>query len=71
MARCWSTGALGAACVHGEVRNTGDLSGRPCVKREAQESEGPMVPAKRGNSRGGTGPWFRVLSNEWTRGRLA
>ena len=37
----------------------------------AQESEGPIVPMRRGNARGGTGPWFRVLHKEWTRGRLA
>ena len=38
---------------------------------QAQASEGPIVPMKRGNSRRGTGPWFRVFSEEWTRGRLA
>jgi hypothetical protein len=30
-----------------------------------------MVPAKRGNARGGTGPWFRVLRKERTSRRLA
>lgn len=35
-----------------------------------QESEGPMVPMKPVKAGGGTGPWFRVLHEEWTSGRL-
>jgi hypothetical protein len=72
-----STGVMGAACVQGEVRNTGDLEA--CSENthgwqgawRNQESEGPIVPMKRSNSRGGTGPWFRALCEEWTRRRLA
>jgi hypothetical protein len=63
--------------VQGKVRNTGDLEarsenthGRQGAWRD-QESEGPTVPMKRGNARGGKGPWFRVLTEEWTRGELA
>ncbi len=62
--------------MQGKVRNTGDLAGwvrDPNTPKEwlGQESEGPMVPAKPVKAGGGTGPWFRVLGEEWTRGRLA
>ena len=54
---------------HGRPGNVSRKAQRE--KRRDQESEGPMVPMKRGNSRGGTGPWFRAVSEEWTKGRLA
>jgi hypothetical protein len=54
---------------HGRPGDVGRKARRE--KRRRQESEVPMVPMKRGNSRGGKGHWFRVLTEEWTRGRLA
>jgi RNA-directed DNA polymerase len=71
-----STGAVGTARVQGKVRNTGELAGwdgDPNTPQGwlGQQSEGPMVPAKPVKAGGGTGPWFRVFSEEWTRGRLA
>ena len=59
-----STGVMGAACVHRTVRNMGDLEARGQrpnthrvrVRGAPQESEGPKVPMKRSNFRGGTGP---------------
>ena len=79
-ARRLSTGVVGAACVHRTVRNTGRPGGARGEDRTrtgakgrgaSQESEGPMVPAKRGNARGGKGPWFRVLRKKRTSRRLA
>lgn len=49
--------------ARGEDRTRTEGKGRGAL----QESEGPIVPTKRGNSRGGKGPWFRVFPEEWTR----
>ena len=71
----WSVGVFGAACVQGEVRNTGDL-----VERDRNPNTlsgvarlgvgGAHGTDEAGNDRGGTEPWFRVLRKEWTSGRL-
>ena len=71
----WSVGVFGAACVQGEVRNTGDL-----VERDRKPNTlsgvarlgvgGAHGTDEAGNERGGTEPWFRVLRKEWTSGRL-
>ncbi len=70
-----SVGVFGAACVQGEVRNTGDL-----VERDRNPNTlsgvarlgvgGAHGTDEAGNDRGGTEPWFRVLRKEWTSGRL-
>jgi len=70
-----SAGALGAACVQGEVRNTGDLVERDSDPNTPSGVARPGVGGahstdEAGNDRGGKEPWFRVLHKEWTSGRL-
>jgi hypothetical protein len=72
----WPTGIMGAACVQGGVRNTGGLGGRggDRTRRKGVARtgvRGAHSTCEAGNDRGGKGPWFRVLFEEWTSGRLA
>jgi hypothetical protein len=53
--------------ARGEDRTRTEGKGRGAL----QESEGHIVPVKRGNARGGKVPWFSVLREEWTSRRLA
>ena len=71
-----SAEALGAACVQGKVRNTGDLIERdrnPNTLSGVARSGvgGAHGTDEAGNDRGGTEPWFRVLHKERTSGKLA
>ena len=73
--RSWrTTGVMGAGCVQGELRNTRDLLSKPKRIEEGAARAGvggAHSTCEAGNDRGGKGPWFRVLLEEWTSGRLA
>ena len=60
------------ATEHGRPATTPGRAWQPVFGiGSAQESEGPIVPTKRGNSRGGKGPWFGVRPDEPRGGGLA
>jgi hypothetical protein len=73
----WSTGVVGAACVHGDVRNTGGLAERDCDpntpsgRGASQESEGSTVPMKRVTTVEGRGPGSGCFTRNGRSGRLA
>ena len=71
--RGWrSTGIVGAACVQGELRNMRDLTGSGAEQvRERSGVGGAHSTDEAGNDRRGKEPWFGVLAERWTTGRMA